>query len=342
MKNKLKTSKGFTKTGDNDSSETRIIIGIMDDSIKIIAKENIEVYKGRFNLVSLQEKDRYFKMYDKIDDAYDDIITSLSKNKYELVKEGNHLIINIELEVNYKKTIISLILERKELNNEDVIKSLYEIANKYIKENNNLKQDLNYLKEKLNDVEEKVDFLYNHIKIKENYFDRVFEKCRLIKDKKQVDLIEKWISPKTNYFKCKLLYDARENGDKVSTFHSLCDNKGATLTLIATNDDKIFGGYLSIPFSENSGWIHDDNAFVFSLNYNEKYSSLDNTYTFYGGKDRGPTFGGYNIEIFDNFFSNEKNKYNPYTGTYKFHERYKHSKDQYFKVNELLVYQIYE
>ena len=146
MKNKLKTSKGFTKTGEHDSSETRIIIGIMDDSIKIIAKENIEVYKGRFNLVSLQEKDRYFKMYDTIDDAYDDIITSLSKNKYELVKEGNHLIINLELEVNYKKTIISLILERNELKNEDLIKSLYEMVNKYIKENNCLKRDLNYWK----------------------------------------------------------------------------------------------------------------------------------------------------------------------------------------------------
>ena len=341
MKNKLKTSKGFTKAGESDGSETRIIIGVMDESIKIIARENIEVYKGHFNLNNLQEKDRYFKMYDKIDEAYDDIITSLSKDKYELVKEGNHLIINIELEVNYKKSIISLILESNELKNEDLIKSLYGMTNKYIKENNGLKADIKYLKEKINVLDEKIDFLYNHVKVKENYFDKAFEKCRLIKDKKQVDIMEKWISPK-KFFKCKLLYDAKENGDKVSTFHSLCDNKGATLTIISTSDDKIFGGYLSISFSENSGWIHDDNAFIFSLNYNEKYSSLDNTYTFYGGKDRGPTFGGYNIEVFDNFLSHEKNKYNPYSGTYKFHERYKGSKDQYFKVNDLMVYQIYE
>ncbi len=40
--------------------------------------------------------------------------------------------------------------------------------------------------------------------------------------------------------------------------------------------------------------------------------------------------------------SHEKNKYNPYSGTYNFHERYKGSKDQYFKVNDLMVYQIYE
>lgn len=341
MKNSLKTSKCFTKSTGEENVTTKIIIGIMDDSIKIIARENIDLYKGHFNLNNLQEKDRYFKMYDKIEDAYDDIITSFSKNNYELIKEGNHLIINLEIEVNYKKNIISLILERNEIKNEDLIKSLYEMASKYIKENSGLKSEIKYLKEKINIMNEKIDFLYNHVKTKENYFDRVFQKCRLLKDEKQVELVEKWISP-SGFFKCKLIYDAKENGDKVSTFHSLCDNKGATLTIISTSDNKIFGGYLSMSFSENSGWIHDEKAFVFSLNYNEKYESLDTTYTFYGGKDRGPTFGGYNIEIFDSFLSIDKNRYNPYSGTYNFHERYKGSKDQYFRVNELQVYQIYD
>ena len=341
MKNSLKTSKCFTKSTGEENVTTKIIIGIMDDSIKIIARENIDLYKGHFNLNNLQEKDRYFKMYDKIEDAYDDIITSFSKNNYELIKEGNHLIINLEIEVNYKKNIISLILERNEIKNEDLIKSLYEMASKYIKENSGLKSEIKYLKEKINIMDEKIDFLYNHVKTKENYFDRVFQKCRLLKDEKQVELVEKWISP-SGFFKCKLIYDAKEHGDKVSTFHSLCDNKGATLTIISTSDNKIFGGYLSMSFSENSGWIHDEKAFVFSLNYNEKYESLDTTYTFYGGKDRGPTFGGYNIEIFDSFLSIDKNRYNPYSGTYNFHERYKGSKDQYFRVNELQVYQIYD
>jgi hypothetical protein len=341
MKNKLKTSKGFTKSDGNDSGETKIIIGIMDDSIKIIARENVILYKGHFNLINLQEKDRYFKMYDKIEEAYDDIITSFSKDRYELIKEENHLIINIELEVNFKKSTISLILERNEIKTEDMIKSLYEMTNKYVKENNGLKSEIKYLKEKINIMEEKIDFLFNHVKTKENYFDRIFKRCRLLKDEKQVDLVEKWIS-NSKFLKCKLIFDAKENGDKVSTFHSLCDNKGATLTIITTNENKIIGGYLSKSFSENSGWIHDEKAFVFSLNYNEKYPSLDSTYSFYGGKDRGPTFGGYNIEIFDNFLTNDKNRYNPYSGTYNFHERYKGSKDQYFTVEDLQIYQIYE
>ena len=340
MEKKIKTSKGFKKiTGDN--SEIKILIGVMENTIKIVAHEDIEVYKGHCNLSNLQEKDRYFKMYDNIEDAYDDILTSLTKDKYEIIKEGNHLIINLEIEVNYKKNIVSLILEKNELKNEDLIKSLYELINKYMKENNGLKEDIGYLKDKINSMERKINFLYNNYKTQENYFDSVFKNCSIINDSKQVELIQNWISPDKD-IKCKLIYDSKENGDKVSTFHSLCDNKGQTLTIISTSDDKIFGGYLSISFSENSGWIHDKNAFIFSLNYNERYSSLDTTYTFYGGKDRGPTFGGYNIEIFDNFLSNNKNRYNGYKGTYNFHKRFKGSKDHYFMVKEMQVYQIYE
>ena len=123
MEKKIKTSKGFKKiTGDN--SEIKILIGVMESTIKIVAHEDIEVYKGHFNLSNLQEKDRYFKMYDNIEDAYDDILTSLTKDKYEIIKEGSHLIINLEIEVNYKKNIVSLILEKNELKNEDLIKSL--------------------------------------------------------------------------------------------------------------------------------------------------------------------------------------------------------------------------
>ena len=339
MEKKPKGSKGFTKAY-GDEGNIKIIIGIMDRQIKIIAKDEIDVYKGQIDLYTLQEKDRYFKMYDQIEDAYEDILTSFSKDNYELIKEENHLVINLEIEVNFKKSIISIILERKEIQTEDLTKSMYKIASKYIKENSGLKSEILSLKEKINTMEEKIDFIYEYIKNKEGYSDRVLQKCKLINEK-QIEIIQNWISPK-KYFKCKLLYDAKENGDKVSTYHSLCDNKGATLTIFSTNDNLILGGYLSVSFNENSGWIHDENAFLFSINPNEKYPSLDSTYTFYGGKDRGPTFGGYNIEIFDNFLHNDKNKYNMNRVTFDFNKKHKNSKDHYFKVNDLQVYQVYD
>ena len=312
----------------------------MDKAIKIIAKDELDVYKGQIDLYTLQEKDRYFKMYDKIEDAYNDILTSFSKDKYELIQEENHLVINLEIEVNFKKSVISFILEKKEIQPEDLKKSLYHLAHKYIRENYGLKNEILSIKEKINSMEEKINFLYDHIRIKEGYSDTVFKKSKLINDK-QIELIQNWISPK-KFFKCRLLYDAKENGDKLSTYHSLCDNKGPTLTIFTTSDNLTLGGYLSVSFNENSGWIHDENAFLFSLNPDEKYSSIDATYTFYGGKDRGPTFGGYNIEIFDNFFSNNRNKYNMSRVTFDFSKKHKNSKDHFFKVINLQVFQIYE
>ena len=189
-------------------------------------------------------------------------------------------------------------------------------------------------------MEEKINFMYEYIKNKEGFFDVVLKKSNLINEK-QIELIQNWISPK-NYLKCKLIFNAKEHGDKISTYHSLCDNKGKTLTIFTTDDNLTLGGYLSKSFNENSGWIHDENAFLFSLNPDEKYVSIDTTYTFYGGKDRGPTFGGYNIEIFDNFFTNDKNKYNMSKATYDFHRKHKNDNVHYFKVIDLQVYQIYD
>ena len=338
MEKNTKGSKGFTKL--YEEGNIKIIIGIMDKVIKIIAKDELEVYKGQIDLYTLQEKDRYFKMYDKIEDAYEDILTTFSKDKYELIKEENHLVINIEIEVNFKKNIISFILDKKEIPSEDLTKSLYKIASKYIKENNGLKYEILELKEKINNMEEKINFMYEYIKNKEGFFDVVLKKSHLINEK-QIELIQNWISPK-NYLKCKLIFNAKEHGDKISTYHSLCDNKGKTLTIFTTDDNLTLGGYLSKSFNENSGWIHDENAFLFSLNPDEKYVSIDTTYTFYGGKDRGPTFGGYNIEIFDNFFTNDKNKYNMSKATYDFHRKQKNDNVHYFKVIDLQVYQIYD
>ena len=333
---KTKGSKGFTKA--YDEGVIKIIIGIMDKTIKIIAKDDLEVYKGQSDLYTLQEKDRYFKMYDNIEDAYQDILTSFSKDNYELIKEENHLIINLEMEVNFKKSVISFILDKKEIQNEDLTKSLYQLAHKYIKENNGLKNEILVMKEKINSMEEKINFLYDHIKSKEGYSDAVLKKSQLLNEK-QIEILQNWISPK-KYFRCKLIYNAKVDGDKLSTYHSLCDNKGPTLTIFTTNNNLILGGYLSISFDENSGWIHDENAFLFSFNPDEKYSSIDTTYTFYGGKDRGPTFGGYNIEIFDNFLKNDKNKYNMNRVTFDFNKKYKNSNEIYFKVKDLQVFQI--
>jgi hypothetical protein len=44
-----------------------------------------------------------------------------------------------------------------------------------------------------------------------------------------------------------LLYKATRDGFKISKFHELCDNKGATISFIKSKDhNKIFGGFTPI------------------------------------------------------------------------------------------------
>ena len=238
------------------------------------------------------------------------------------------------------------------------------IINNYTKENNGLKEDIinltnkvNQIEQKFNSLENKIDILLNYVsdkkekekeekneKEKENLF--LFEnslgKSKIIENNEQILLLKNWLPYQNkNKLKCRLIYDGKRDGDKASTFHSLCDNKESTLTLVSTSDNRKIGGFLSKPFGGNKGFIIDNNAFLFNLNYNEKYPSLNKGNHYKDLKDQGPIFGNICISIKDNFLSNDDNYYHPYTARYDFGSRNDNT-DYYFKVIDLEVYQIFE
>ena len=70
-------------------------------------------------------------MFDTIEEAYKEIISTFNDNLYNIKIEENNLILNIEIEISHKKNIISFILQKSKIKNEDLIKSLYNIANNY-------------------------------------------------------------------------------------------------------------------------------------------------------------------------------------------------------------------
>ena len=75
--------------------------------------------------------------------------------------------------------------------------------------------------------------------------------------------------------KANLLYRLSRDGPEISTFHKLCDNKGATLTLIHVKniEDKI-GFFVNSSFDSVSEWKQDENSFLFNLNKNKKYQKI--------------------------------------------------------------------
>ena len=73
---------------------------------------------------------------------------------------------------------------------------------------------------------------------------RGFEKSVIIGDNQEfLSKVGEWLSPMTpsdRYW--KLCWRASKDGWAGKTFHSLCDGKGATVTIVKANDN-IFGGF---------------------------------------------------------------------------------------------------
>ncbi len=91
----------------------------------------------------------------------------------------------------------------------------------------------------------------------------------------------------------KLCYKRSVHGGSSSTFHNLCDNKGATFTIIRSNQNPTFGGYTEVSWDSGSGYSNDPKAFVFSLTQNYRGQILTGGgNATYRSSYYGPTFGG--------------------------------------------------
>jgi len=99
--------------------------------------------------------------------------------------------------------------------------------------------------------------------------------------------LKNWIDP-ARKIKAELLYRLSQNGENISTFHELCDNKGPTLTLFHVNDGNKVGIYTPLSWDSNSEWKFDMDTFIFNLNKNQKYKKLQPDHSIYCFNSFGP------------------------------------------------------
>jgi len=103
----------------------------------------------------------------------------------------------------------------------------------------------------------------------------------------------------------KLCYRASSHGWAASTFHSYCDGKPHTVTIIR-KDLYVFGGYTDISWDTSGRYGSTSNAFIFSLRNKEGLRPFKSMVTnpsgaIYRKSDYGPTFGGgHDIRIANN------------------------------------------
>ena len=65
-----------------------------------------------------------------------------------------------------------------------------------------------------------------------------------------------------------LLYRATRDGFTVDEFHSKCDGKANTITIIKNNLDFVFGGFCAEQWTSEFCWVMDPKAYLFSLRRN--------------------------------------------------------------------------
>ena len=65
-----------------------------------------------------------------------------------------------------------------------------------------------------------------------------------------------------------LLYRATRDGFTVDEFHSKCDGKANTITIIKNNLDFVFGGFCAEQWTSEFCWVVDPKAYLFSLRRN--------------------------------------------------------------------------
>ena len=139
----------------------------------------------------------------------------------------------------------------------------------------------------------------------------------------------------------KLLYKLTVHGDSASTFHSNCNSKGYTLTLVRTNKGYRSGGFTSQSWTSSGGNIDDQNAFLFSLDYKEQYFTNDGKNAIYDNSSYGPTFGNTHDLYIANGCSQNYSSYCDFPYAYSGVKPRILSGGFYnFKVNEIEVYQI--
>lgn len=91
--------------------------------------------------------------------------------------------------------------------------------------------------------------------------------------------------------KARRIYRGSEHGFSANDFHTICDRKGATITIIRTSSNKIFGGFTQASWVATGGFKSDSTAFLFSVDLEQRYPVVDASQAIKCLSDCGPSFG---------------------------------------------------
>ena len=314
----------------------------------IVKKENDSAFKFEKSLSfdQLNKISKWFKIFDSLEEVYDDIIKLMEKKQINITLEQNS--VSLKFYINMEKIKeFDILLEQKELSKDEIINNL-------IKDNKELKNKVENLEKKMNDYEKRLNLIEEKLSnpkssimqtIQSNENNDILNSDIINEEDKKT--INNWINLNIDK-KIKLLYKASRDGDSYQDFYRLCENKGPTITIALTTKGYKFGGFTKLSWKNpNNGkgrnkYYEDNEAFIFSLNKKRKYypkiEQKGNAVCMWS--DRGPSFGGGNDLTLHNNCLHNNNSYNDCPYTYQTEQKELNGGERCFTVKDYEVYSI--
>ncbi|KAL9178344.1 hypothetical protein ACHAXT_001772 [Thalassiosira profunda] len=120
----------------------------------------------------------------------------------------------------------------------------------------------------------------------------------IITTAKELKCLHNWLEEDGSEGQLELLYRGSRDGFAGTAFHSKCNDRGSTLTVIETTDGYVLGGYSNTPWSSSRGYKQADKAFLFVLSGSDVVSPCkmelkdeQDDRAVYHEASLGPTFG---------------------------------------------------
>ena len=278
-------------------------------------------YNEKFTLNDLVKQSSFFKLFNSFEEFIPEIKNLFGQNKITIKKEKSKIILIFSLPLKVIEEVY-LCIPQSESDSKTIIKELCSTINELRKQIKSISYTIS--EEQLAKNLKSKDILLNE------------------EEKKMIcDWILKQMKSQGKKIEMKLLYKLTTHGDSASTFHSYCNSKGYTLTLVRTNKGYRCGGFTSQSWSSSGSNIDDQNAFLFSLDYKEQYFTNDGKNAIYDNSSYGPTFGNTHDLYIANGCSQNYSSYCDFPYAYSGVKPRILSGGFYnFKVNEMEVYQI--
>ena len=134
--------------------------------------------------------------------------------------------------------------------------------------------------------------------------------------KNQKSLLVKWLGIHVGFGKFKNCFKAANRG-RVQAFHSSCDDKTNTITIIKNTAGKIFGGFTDVSFKTGD----TDRSFLFDVDTGFKLGVVNASNAVCSLTSNGPYFGYKDLRVSTGYdydyhiYYNAMNKYSSAIGS---------------------------